>query len=236
MQMQSIRCSNLNIEKLTMNIHFIQQAACDAMKNYGGTEHDKNAFLTVMEFVEQYPERVSWRGKRPDLGTLGYYAKLANIFFRTRSKIEGPKRPTTEPDNMVSYILEVYFDYSEEVTQKIKGEHQLSMAVENMVGALLERYIGKTLEQRGWTWCSGDFIKAVDMIKKKIDRNNTENSSSSAIRTGTEIKKWFRTFSNKTSTNWDLFPDTEARHLLTEEGFKAFVKDYLLKVKSKLAK
>src|SRR5437667_9692569 len=116
------------------------------------------------------------------------------------------------------------------------------MGVENVVGGLTERYIGMTLEAHGWEWCSGDFIKAVDMIKKNSDdtwlllqvknRNTTENSSSSAIRTGTEIKKWFRSFSTKTATNWAAFPDKETCHLLSEDGFKAFVKSYLLSAKN----
>ncbi len=228
---------------LIMNRELIEQAVSEAMKKFGGTERDKTAFVTIMEFVDQYPERVSWRrGARPDSGALDYYTGFADKFFRARYKIDGPKPPTTEPDNIVSYILEVYFDYSEEDTQRIKVEHQLSMAVENMVGAVLERYIGMTLEAHGWSWCSGDFIKAVDMIKKNSDdtwlllqvknRNTTENSSSSAIRTGTEIKKWFRSFSTKTVTNWGAFPDEETRHLLSEDGFKVFVTDYLLSAKN----
>ncbi|MFZ2314845.1 MAG: SinI family restriction endonuclease [Gammaproteobacteria bacterium] len=226
-----------------MNRELIEQAASEAMQKFNGKEPDKRAFVTIMEFVDQFPDRVSWRrGVKPDTGALDYYTRLADKFFRTRYKVEGPKAPTTEPDSMVSYILEVYFDYSEVDTQRVKVEHQLSMAVENMVGALLERYIGMTLEAHGWVWCSGDFIKAVDMIKKKNDgtwlllqvknRNNTENSSSSAIRVGTEIKKWFRSFSKKSTTNWEAFPDEETRHLLSEDGFKAFVKAYLLSAKN----
>lgn len=226
-----------------MSRELIEQAVSEAIQKFSGTQQDRKAFITIMEFVEEFPDRVSWRrALRPDCGTLDYYTVFAENFFRTRYRVEGPKPPTTEPDNMVSYILEIYFDYSETDTQRIKVEHQLSMAVENMVGALLERYIGTTLEAYGWVWCSGDFIKAVDMIKKKNDgtwlllqvknRNNTENSSSSAIRAGTEIRKWFRSFSNKTTTNWAAFPDDETRHFLSEDGFKSFVKEYLLKAKN----
>lgn len=226
-----------------MNREIMEQAASDAIKEFGGTERDKRSFITIMEFIDQFPEKISWpRGVRSDSDTLNFYTKFANKFFRARAKVDGPKPPTTTPDNMVSYILEVYFDFSEVDTQRIKVEHQLSMAVENKVGELLERYIGITLEAHGWTWCSGDFIKAVDMIKKNNDgtwvllqvknRSTTENSSSSAIRAGTEIKKWFRSFPTKTVTNWDAFPDEETRHLLSEDGFKAFVKTYLLSVKN----
>ena len=64
------------------------------------------------------------------------------------------------------------------------------------------------------------------------NRDNTENSSSSAIRNGTEIQKWFRTFSkpsrNRSSnTNWENFPEAEFRDQLSEEGFLQFIRDYL---------
>ena len=226
-----------------MNREIIEQAAAEAIKEFGGSEYDKRSFILLMEFIDQYPDKISWpRGVRPDLGTLSFYIKFANKFFRARTKVDAPKPSTTTPDAMVSYILEVYFDFSEADTQRIKIEHQLSMTVENKIGELLERYIGMTLEAYGWAWCSGDFIKAIDMIKKNADgtwlllqvknRSTTENSSSSAIRAGTEIKKWFRSFPKKTITNWAAFPDEETRHLLSEDGFKIFVKDYLLNAKS----
>lgn len=79
------------------------------------------------------------------------------------------------------------------------------MAAENMVGYLLELYISTALEEHGWIWCAGDFVRAVDFIKRNSNgqweavqiknRDNTENSSSSAIRNGKEIKKWFRSYS-----------------------------------------
>ena len=229
-----------------MSLELIENAASEATILFKGTEADKRAFLITMDFVQEFPDKVSLKKKRCEPGTSDYYKELAKKFFQARYKTVWPKPPTTKPDQMVSYILQVCFEYSEAETNKIKIEHQLSMTVENLVGALLERYIGLILEEHGWVWCSGDFIKAVDFIKKNSDgvwvllqvknRNTTENSSSSAIRSGTQIKKWFRSFANKTSTNWEAFPDPEAKHLLSEEGFKLFVNDYLLKAKNLLVK
>ena len=59
------------------------------------------------------------------------------------------------------------------------------------------------------------------------NRDNSENSSSMAIRKGTSIEKWFRSFSKKTDTNWDQFPDENVKGLVSEEGFRAFVREYL---------
>ena len=218
------------------------QAADLAIQKFGGSDRDKKAFLIVIEFLDQFPERLSLRGKLANPHSINLYIKLADKFFKARNKMEGPKPPETIPDDMVSYILQIYFDFLQLDLKKIKIEHQLSMAAENMVGALLERYVGTTLEDYGWAWCSGDFIHAVDMIKKKSDgswtllqiknRDNTENSSSSAIRKNTNITKWFRSFSKKNVNNWAIFPDEETRHLFSEEGFKAFVKNYLLKARA----
>jgi hypothetical protein len=151
--------------------------------------------------------------------------------------------PETVPDKMVSYILEIYFEYSKEALENIKKEHLYSMAAENMVGFLLEKYIGSTLEAHGWAWCSGDFVRAIDFIKKNTDgswfllqvknRDNTENSSSVAVRDGTTIEKWFRCFSKKDATNWESFPDPFVREHLSEDKFKIFVKSHLLKAKLK---
>jgi len=137
-------------------------------------------------------------------------------------------------------ILKASHGYNDEELERIKVEHQYSMSAENLVGYLLERYLAEKLEPHGWVWCSGDFVKAVDFIKKDEEgiwhalqiknRDNTENSSSSAIRKGTPIKKWFRTFSKPsrkrdTNTNWDNFPETRFVELLSEDDFLDYIED-----------
>ncbi|VEP18279.1 Type-2 restriction enzyme Eco47I (fragment) [Hyella patelloides LEGE 07179] len=59
------------------------------------------------------------------------------------------------------------------------------------------------------------------------NRDNTENSSSSAISNGTQIEKWFRSFSKKGGTNWNNLPELMQSYNLSEAGFIAFVKTYL---------
>lgn len=56
-------------------------------------------------------------------------------------------------------------------------------------------------------------LKLWEAVQVK-NRDNTENSSSSAIRQGTTIEKWFRTYSKPsrkraTNTNWENFPEEE---------------------------
>lgn len=174
----------------------------------------------------------------PAVGTEAYIRAQAASFSSSRVP-RAPEPPATVPDEMISFILHNYFDVPEENLERAKNEHLLSMGAENLVGELLERYLASVMEPRGWIWCSGSTVKAVDLIKPPAapggawkllqvkNRDNSENSSSSAIRNGTDIEKWFRTFSKKTGSNWGAFPDADIRPLVSEAGFRKFVKEYL---------
>jgi hypothetical protein len=197
-------------------------------------------YVNIIKLLMMNPEAASkMRGKNsPEVGTEAYIRAQAASFSSSRAP-KAPEPPATVPDEMVSFILLNYFNVPEANLDQAKNEHLLSMGSENLVGELLERYLASIMEPRGWIWCSGSTVKAVDLIKPPTaphlawtllqvkNRDNSENSSSSAIRNGTDIKKWFRTFSKKTGSNWGAFPDEEIRPLVSEAGFKKFVKDYL---------
>jgi len=201
-------------------------------------------FAVLIRFLERNPGSASvGRGKNaPKIGSLEFITKAATNFATTREP-KRPEPPATIPDELVSFILHRYFDLPEASLKRAQHEHSLSMGAENMVGDLLERYLATILEPRGWVWCSGSSIKSVDFIKPPAsnkgkwiilqvkNRDNSENSSSSAIRKGTLIEKWHRTFSKKAGSNWAAFPDTSCRPLLSEEKFKEFVRAHLLALK-----
>lgn len=205
-----------------------------------------DAFVALIRFLSAYPEYAAGlRGKEaPSVGTEGYIHVAARNFANGRD----PKRPTppeTIPDEMVSFVLQHYFDIPVESLDRAKNEHALSMGAENIVGDLLERYLASELEPHGWIWCSGSVVKAVDFVLPPArpalswrllqvkNRDNSENSSSSAIRKGTDIEKWHRTFSRKKSDNWAAFPEEMAKHKLSEVGFRTFVAGYLQELKAK---
>lgn len=201
---------------------------------------DNKRFALICKFLQENPDLLSWRAKdKPDPQQKNGIEKLREKFFSAKNTPVTISRPSTVPDETVSTVMQVVYGYSTEQTNTIKKEHQYSMLAENIVGALLERYIASILEPYGWVWCAGDFIRGVDFIKydnkneewtvvQIKNRNNTENSSSSAIRNGTKILKWFRTFSKTGKTNWDNFPDNQLNKLLNEKGFQDFVRNYLL--------
>lgn len=170
-------------------------------------------YVTVIEFLSHYPEAASaMRGKNsPSIGSVEYIERQAEAFALARNP-RAPQAPATIPD---------------------------AMGAENLVGDLLERYLASVLEPHGWIWCSGAMVKAVDFILPPStsggswrmlqvkNRDNSENSSSSAIRAGTEIEKWHRTFSKKAGANWSVFPDERLKTELSEENFERFVRTYL---------
>lgn len=199
-------------------------------------------FAQIIKFYAYSPASIpEKRGKQPT-GGAEHVKSLVKTYCKARSP-NRPEKPQTVPDPLVSFILEHYFNVPEQNLEQARVEHQLAMAAENMVGDLLERYLAKMLEPTGWIWCAGSVVKSVDFIKSPSqdsdvwtvlqikNRDNSENSSSGAIRKGTDIKKWFRTFSQTGKTDWPNFPDKEMCAHLSEEGFQEYVKCYLDELK-----
>ena len=201
-------------------------------------------YASVIQFLSLFPETASKKGskKSGELGSIAYIANLAGAFARGR-EVRSPNAPSTVPDDLVSVILNKYFDEPLDSLAEVSRTHALSMGAENIVGDLLERYLAFKLEPLGWVWCSGSMIKAIDFIKPPTsennqwrvlqvkNRDNSENSSSKAIRDGTTIEKWHRCFSRTGATNWENFPDVSLTQHLTEAKFKAFVLTYLKDLK-----
>ncbi|OZA27094.1 MAG: hypothetical protein B7X93_09720 [Hydrogenophilales bacterium 17-61-9] len=199
--------------------------------------HLTREYTEVVKFLAAYPE-LAKASSNPPTGSEAYIQKQAVAFAAARDP-KAPQAPATVPDEMVSTILHEYFGIPEADLDRVKLEHQLSMGAENLVGDLLERYLASVLEPKGWVWCSGAMVRAVDLVKPPAapggewrmlqvkNRDNPENSSSSAIRNGTSIEKWHRTFCKRAGSNWGAFPDAALRQHLSEDAFKTFVRSYL---------
>jgi hypothetical protein len=223
-------------------MEFIQNADAVARKAISEIAPSlESPFANVIKFLTVYPDTASrLRGSHSPIGSEEYIVSAA-VHYANGRKPKRPKPPATIPDEMVGFILEHYFDVEHQSLERVKKEHALSMAAENIVGNVLEHYLASILEPCGWVWCAGSLVRAVDFIKptekgqwvllQVKNRDNSENSSSSVIRVGTNIKKWHRTFSKKTGSNWEEFPDSTAKAFLSEEGFMAFAKVYLGKIK-----
>lgn len=219
-----------------------ENIALTAMQSINPGLSDK--YVGLIRFLAQEPAAASaMRGKSAAaIGSAAYIRSQAIGFAQSRQP-RSPEAPSTIPDELVSFILHEYFDVPASDLVRAKREHLLSMGAENMVGDLLERYLASVMEPLGWIWCSGSMVRAVDFIKppplpggswsllQVKNRDNSENSSSSAIRSGTTIEKWFRTFSRKPGSNWAAFPEPSLRLHLSEVKFKDFVREYLRALK-----
>jgi len=206
-------------------------------ENYSKDTKEIDGFVTLWMFLTKHTDFFGWRSKiKPNLNAISGVTELAEKYFTSKFTKVSPSIPQTVPDEMVSVILKNFYKHPSDRLKTIQTEHQHSMAAENMVGDFLERYIDSVLSKHGWVWCCGALVKHVDFIKKEHNgyrllqiknRDNSENSSSKAIRDGTIIEHWFRTFSRTGRTNWDAFPDTELKSKLSEDGFANFVEKYV---------
>lgn len=162
-----------------------------------------------------------------------YFAAFAKNYHLGRQERLVLKEVGTVADPAVDVILTAFANITDEDVLTLGRQlHRQAMAAENLLGALLERYLARELESCGWIWCAGNTIKAVDFISEDFslalqvkNRSNSENSSSSGIRQGTTIKKWHRVNANSGRTNWAKFPATPAEPL-SEERFHAFIHAY----------
>ncbi|MDO4762686.1 MAG: SinI family restriction endonuclease [Corynebacterium sp.] len=199
-------------------------------------------FLAVAEFSQVEPTLAVTRRKtkanpKPSTCDLEHYRFLATKFCNGHNRGELPQ-PGTIPDPALSIVMRYGYSVAEQNLSELIEGHRIAMVAENMVGDLLERYLNSVLNG-AWVWCAGEVVKHVDFIQRPSEpgapwkalqiknRDNSENSSSSAIRKGTSILKWYRTKSRTGATMWDCFPVDTEQKILSEEGFQNFVRDLL---------
>jgi len=204
------------------------------------------AFAGICAYISIDPiSRISWRGGQnqiPSVFERDGLKILAGKYFEAFRRLEFVRKAGTVPDEMVTLILQEVYGYSVEEAERVKIDHQRTMLAENCVGNLLERYLDSVLRPHGWYWCCGSLVKSIDFILEEHqgvwfelqvkNRDNSENSSSSRVRQGTSIHKWFRSFSKKRDTNWDKLPSVMSGYGLSEAGFRHFVTEYIKKHRS----
>lgn len=233
-------------------LSFGAKIAKEATAKFANSDREEagldDSFVEICRFLYKNEGCLSWRSKktRPKVTRKADLLILAEKYFKGYRRTDFPAESSTIPDKMVSLVIEIAYDYSAEDCERIKVEHKHSMSAENCVGALLERYLDSVLRKKGWHWCCGDFVKSIDFIRKGKNgkylalqiknRDNTENSASKSVRSGTTIQKWFRSFSKKNGTNWENLPESMRGHGLSESDFVAFVEAYLKRKEGQLAK
>lgn len=116
---------------------------------------------------------------------------------------------------------------------KITYAHRLGMSAENILGLILEEYLADNLKAYGWHCAWGETVKSVDFVHvdgrllQIKNRSNSENSSSGAIRKGTQIEKWFRVKADRIEYMWDSLNEICGTVHLSEDKFVEFVQNTL---------
>lgn len=162
--------------------------------------------------------------------------------YEKRASQRSSNVPGTIPDPIINVILEARLPQLDQASvNKIIYGHRLAMSAENILGPMLEEFLSIQLKPSGWFCCWGETLRSVDFVNRDgrllqvKNRSNSENSSSSRVRRGTAIEKWFRVNATSGEYQWDQLNKIKKSPELSEESFKKFVQQALQKNNAALA-
>lgn len=102
-------------------------------------------------------------------------------------------------DPALRLIVSTACNHDNDTISSEQTAHNLFMSAENVQGELLEEYIASKIRCYGFIWAAGTVMQSIDfcstdgtVLLQIKNKNNTENSSSSKVREGTTIEKWYR--------------------------------------------
>ncbi len=154
--------------------------------------------------------------------------------YEERASQRASNPPGTVADPIIEKIIGTRIpNLTDDDLAKITFAHRLGMSAENILGSILEEYLSDNLKGNGWHCAWGATIKAVDFVNEDgrllqiKNRSNSENSSSSSVRAGTVIEKWYRIKADRVEYMWGVLNNLCSTTHLSEEGFVQFVKETL---------
>lgn len=175
-----------------------------------------------------------------------YIVKWLKRYYSAKIPSNSTPNPKGSADDpAIAKMVQKKKNYTDSQLEKAIETHNLFMSAENIQGDLLEEYINQHSKFYGWIWAKGESMRACDFIRRDSNgitelmqiknRDNTENSSSSSVRSGTTIKKWNRLTTRKqnkkpyASFNWDELNKAmgiKSDHSMNEADYM----DFLIKV------
>ncbi|MGF3065774.1 SinI family restriction endonuclease [Facklamia sp. P12950] len=227
-------------------------------KDYIKTEYSRSNYQIKEYWLDSIDQLFEYAIKyNPELfvslhhASEDYFKKWIRRFLNERLQPATEKKLKTymELDSALTARVDKVTRASDEDLKKYIYGHAIYMSAENFNGAILEEYLSTILEPIGWIWCSGSVYRAIDFCLLDYDDNennsvmlqvknkyNTENSSSSAIRSGTTIIKWNRlnrpdsTDLSKPIPNWEnlkqlVLAHTNITDKITEQKINLAVKE-----------
>lgn len=190
----SLSTDVLSDEKLTQ----LYSAAKKTYKDFSFEDLDI-IFGVAKANRELFPSiNIAESENKPSAYITRWVANYINGVQNTPSrKIASPRTTCTDP--IISVIVGAVKELSEAEINSAELNHILFMSAENVLGGLLEEYIASQVNAHGWIWCAGEVLHAIDFCSSNgsvllqiKNKHNSENSSSSSVRDGTTIQKWYR--------------------------------------------
>ena len=245
------KSKNINLENLLQEFSHISDDQIEkifkiSLKKAESTKYDDNLeslFMFGLKHKELFTNKFVEISGDAEKEILCYFDKWISNYIKDREnkKIDKPLKNYGEKDEALISRVRASTRKNEEIIQNYIEGHYLFMSAENVNGAILEEYLAEVLEPAGWQWCAGSIYRAIDfcyvtdetiILLQVKNKYNTENSSSSAIRNGTEIQKWNRLSSPKkdeyiTKPNWEalhaIVQNDSLNSKLSEEKYLEFI-------------
>jgi len=176
-----------------------------------------------------------------------YIQRWINSYCNAISNPPSKKKATPKTtcnDPIIKSIVMISQNIKDDSAETQINVHNRCMSAENVLGNLLEEYIAAKIRPYKWIWCAGETLRAIDFCNEDgtillqiKNKNNSENSSSSNIREGTSIKKWYRLTTSKAGGKisplfrWnklneiinDTLPKGKKKINLSEDDFKKHI-------------
>lgn len=189
--------------------------------------HVRHIFTVIVNDPKRVPGNVS--GATATLAIKRWVERFSTG-YNNRASQRISNLPGTVVDPIIEKLIRSRLDHlDDQDAHKITYAHRLGMSAENILGLLLEEYLAVRLSKHGWYCAWGESVKSVDFVNENgkllqvKNRSNSENSSSSAIRDGTEIVKWYRIKAGRVEYMWGKLNDICNTKNLSEEDFVEFV-------------
>ena len=185
----------------------------------------KYVFSAIVNDPERVPGNIGGKNDNEAKVIKKWILKYKNG-YDGRASCRASNLPGTVADPILEDIIGSRINgLSEEDLKKITYAHRLSMSAENILGLILEEYLAENLRHAGWHCAWGETVKSVDFVNRdgKLlqikNRSNSENSSSSAIRAGTTIEKWYRIKASRIEYMWENLNEICGVTNLSEDDF-----------------
>ena len=204
-------------------------------------------FKIIKEFVDEEKGQFRKPSKNSTYkyGDEKHFLSLKKSFVNARQSKININEPKTITDDALWEYIKLQKSLSQDQVDEFARYHKIAMSIETKLGNLLESFIYKYIKNFDWIWCSGNIVQDIDFIKKETkednsvdwiplqvkNSDNSENSSSSRVRVGTNIIKWYRRLSRiENKDNWQELinlvdeSDKDLKNQLTEKNYLKYLK------------